>query len=68
MSETETYIIKNTKTNLYFVKFVKEPTNKPAWSDKDKAAEFEEMGALRMQRRLQNMYEPSQKILIEEKV
>jgi len=58
------YCLLNTKTNLYFCGFSKETRNKPIWVSKEKAIAFEEMYALRLQRRLETQYLPYQKILL----
>ncbi len=60
------YYILNTKTGLYFERFSNEETrNKPIWVSKEKAVAYREMYALRLQRRLEALYLPYQKIILE---
>ncbi|KKL08041.1 hypothetical protein LCGC14_2579920 [marine sediment metagenome] len=61
------YYLKNTTTGLYFAGFSKEIHNKPLWTSKEHAVAYEEQEALRIQRRLENLYSPAQKIIMEEK-
>ena len=61
------YYLLNTKTGLYFGCFSKETPNKPVWVSKEHATAFEEMYALRLQRRLETQYSPYQKIVLRAK-
>jgi len=65
----EFYCLKNLKTGLYFAGFSKETRNKPLWVNTlNEAVTYKELEALHLQRRLENLYLPSQKIVIEEVV
>jgi len=60
----EFYFLQNTSTKLFLKGFA---TNKPLWVDnKDDAVSYKEMDALRIQRRLENLYKPYQKIILVE--
>ena len=70
MSEEKTdyYFLKNSTTKMFFTGFSKHTINKPTWtSDIDDAIAYSEMTALALQRRLENLYMPAQKILLVEK-
>ncbi len=61
----EKYILQNAKTKQYLKGF---KVNKPLWTDDgDEAAEYEELDALKIQRRLENLYSPAQKIRMVQK-
>jgi len=64
----EKYHLKNLNTGLYFRGFSKEVRNKPIWVEFSQATVYEELEALRLQRRLENQYSPWQKIIMEERV
>lgn len=58
----ERYILKDTTVNLFLRGF---EGNKPLWSpNKKEAIEYKEMDALRVQRRLENLYAPTHKIVV----
>ena len=63
--EKEKSYIQNQVTKMFLKGF---QHNKPLWTiDKDNAAEYEDLDALAIQRRLETMYAPYQKITIVEK-
>ena len=60
----EKYHIQNTITKLFLKGF---KSNKPLWAELDSAATYNELEALKLQRRLEYMYLPYQKIVLVEK-
>ena len=61
----EFYCLKNLKTGLYFAGFSKETRNKPLWVNTlNEATTHGELEALHLQRRLENLYLPYQRIVM----
>lgn len=61
----EHYYIQNSKTKLYLKGFDR---TKPLWVEQQKqAAIYSELDALKLQRRLENLYAPAQSIILVEK-
>jgi len=63
--DKEKYILQNDKTKMYLKGY---EGNKPLWTgDENEAIIYNELDALKMQRRTENLYLPAQKIIIIEK-
>ncbi len=69
MIPEELYYIHKVKSNEWFQCFDRENRNKPVWTkEKKKALVVNELEALKLQRRLDNLYAPRQPILLVEKI